>query len=102
MSTLNVTEFSGDFDDAGLRRLAYFEMPYEPAVSTNVVTFTGTPGSSSTFNTNTQFVRLMSDADCHILFGSDPTATTSKEKFQADVEYFRGVTAGQKLSVIAA
>lgn len=59
-----------------------------------------------TFTTSTQsadfggeFIRLFADADCHIAFGDNPTATANHPKYAANVEYFRSVRPGEKLSV---
>lgn len=101
MATLNVTEFSRTFHQDGSARLVYYEMPYEPAILTEIVTFT-TATQGSIFNSKTDFIRVVASADCYILFGSNPTATTSHEILKADVEYFRGIATGEKLSVVAA
>jgi hypothetical protein len=63
------------------------------------VTFTGTPGSSAAFASNTKFIRVICDAACSI--NATGTATTSNARLPTDaVEYF-AVQPGMILSVIA-
>jgi len=58
---------------------------------------------SAVFDERTRFVRLHCDADCHVVFGTDPTATTNHMPLLADsTEYFGVVISGLKLAVIAA
>lgn len=94
MATLWITEY---VDQAGGRPLA-IPIPLEPAAVDQTVTFT-TATQSSAFGTNTKIVRLVSSADCNVLFGSNPTATAAKQKLLAGVEYWRGVQPGMKVSV---
>jgi hypothetical protein len=70
----------------------------EPAVANQTVTFT-TAVQSSAFNANTKFIRLIADAECHLLFGADPTATASHQMVPVDTEIWRMVVPGQKVSV---
>jgi len=69
----------------------------EPAAAVQVVTFT-TATASAAFNSRTEMVRLLSDTDCHLAFGSAPVATTSYALYKADTEYWVGVAAGDKVS----
>lgn len=73
-------------------------MASEPAVADQTVTFT-TATASNAFNSAAKYVRLYPSANCHVKFGSAPTATASMQKLAAGVEYWRGVVAGQKVSV---
>ncbi len=73
-------------------------IPLEPAVANQNVSFT-TATQSVAFNASTRFVRLFSTANCHVVFGANPTATAAKQKLIAEVEYWRGVVPGQKVSV---
>ena len=75
----------------------------QPAVTQQTVSI-GSSTQSSAFNAATNYVRLHTDATCHVLFGTNPTATTSKARMVADsTEYFR-VPRGtsMKVAVIAA
>lgn len=98
MSNLNVTEYA---EIAKNSLSAPIAAAKEPSITVQNVTFT-TATPSSAFNADTRFVRVISDADCHVAFGSDPTATTSSTKLKADIEYYFGVTAGHKVSVVSA
>ena len=72
-----------------------------PSITTQVVTFT-TSTQSAAFNANTKFVRVIADANCHVLFGANPTATTNSMRMVADAAEYFGVVAGQKLAAITA
>ena len=92
MAKLWITEFDA-MPQAPLGKL--------PPVAAQVVTFTTTTQSSA-LNVNTRFVRVISDADCHIASAADPTATTSNMKIVAgSAEYF-GVNAGYKIAAVTA
>jgi hypothetical protein len=53
------------------------------------VSYTGTAAASSAFKNATSIVRVIATTDCFILFGADPTATTSSHYLPANaVEYF--------------
>jgi len=69
-------------------------------VTTQKVNSAGTSAQSSAFGSNIEYVRVMSDADCHIEFGVNPTATNAKIFLPSkDVEYFK-VSEGEKVAVI--
>lgn len=93
MSSLYISEYIAAVSGVPLAR--------EPALVDQKVTFTGTAGQSTAFNGGTSLVRLMADADCHVLFGANPTATNAKAKLMSGVEYWRAVEPGQKVSAIA-
>jgi hypothetical protein len=70
-------------------------------VASQVVTF-GASTQSAELNANTRFVRVRSDAACHIVVGMNPTATVDDAPLGAnETEYF-GVPPGYKIAVIAA
>jgi len=70
------------------------------AVRTSKVNSSGTSAQSSAFGANIEHVRIVADADCHIEFGVNPTATSSKIFVPSgDVEYFK-VSEGEKVAVI--
>lgn len=72
----------------------------EPSTADQVVDFTAGEAKSATFDPTTVLVRVWSDADCCVLFGTSPTATTSKKPLAAKAPEYFGVRAGQKVSVI--
>lgn len=69
-------------------------------LTTQKVNSTGTSTQSSAFGDNIEYVRIISDADCHIEFGTNPTATSSKIFLEAkSFEYFK-ISSGEKVAVI--
>lgn len=69
-------------------------------VTTQKVNSSGSSAQSSAFGANIEYVRVIADAACHIEFGVNPTATTSKIYIPAsDAEYFK-VSEGEKVAVI--
>jgi hypothetical protein len=79
MAVLNITEFRGAMIQSNVMTPAY----RVPEIATANLTFTGTSAASSAFNSATNVVRLIPDADCYITFGTDPTATNTKIKMLA-------------------
>lgn len=71
----------------------------EPALANQKVAYT-TATQSAAFNANTLLIRLLSDTNCHVLFGANPTATTQHQFLLANVEYWRAVQPGQRISVV--
>ena len=98
MARLYVTEYGKfGFDDNG----GSIPLGREPAITTQVVTFT-TSTASNEFAANTKLVRIISDTDCHLLFGSSPTATTNHQFLPANQEAWRMVTGGMKVAAVEA
>jgi hypothetical protein len=72
-----------------------------PAITSQTVDLSGTSAQSSAFNPRTKMVRIHTDAICSILFGTNPTATTSHARLAADqTEYFALTTTGLKVAGI--
>jgi hypothetical protein len=81
-STAYVTEFKE-------RPPVTYQAAAVPALVNQAVTFTTASVQSAVFNYQTQLVRVHCDADCWVLFGTNPTATTSMMKIPAGgTEYF--------------
>ena len=74
-----------------------------PLGTTQTVSVTGNSAANSTaFAAGTTVVRVVSTTDCHIIFATSPTATTSTAYLPANqVEYFKA-TAGEKIAAIRA
>lgn len=72
-----------------------------PPVAEQVLTFTTTTQSTA-LNVNTNFVRVVSDADCHVAAGTNPTATTGSMKLLTGVAEYFAVTAGHKIAAVTA
>mgnify|MGYP000853238126 CR=1 len=71
-----------------------------PAITTQKVAIGGSSASSSGFNYLTRFVRVHTDAICHVVCGASPTATTSNARMAADQTEYFAVRPGQKIAVI--
>lgn len=72
----------------------------EPPIAEQTVAIGGSSAASSAFNSQTRFIRVHTDAICHILIGKAPTATTSKQRLAANQTEVKAVTAGDKIAVI--
>ena len=70
-------------------------------VTLNPVTFTTTTQSAA-FQSDTSVIRCISDVDCHIAYGTNPTATTDDLFLRANVEYDFYVAPGNKIAVVEA
>lgn len=69
-------------------------------LTTQKVNSSGSSAQSSAFSANIEYVRVIPDADCHIEFGVNPTATTSTIFMESKTsEYFK-VSPGEKVAVI--
>lgn len=76
--------------------------PGETLVATTPVTTSATSAQSAVFNGQARIVRLLCTGNCHVLFGSNPTATTSNHFLLANEEYFFAVDGGDRCAVIDA
>ncbi len=100
MAKLWITELSRQGRDGELA-VNIVPIAQLPALTTQVVTFTTTTQSAA-LGAVTSFVRVISDTDCHIVAGANPTATTSDLKMIAGMPEYFGVIAGQKIAAVAA
>lgn len=76
----------------------------EPAIVDQApVDFSGGVASSATLNAGTIFVRVISDVQCSIKFGANPTATNTNKVLPALTPEYFGVVenSGLKISVIS-
>ena len=69
-------------------------------VTTQKVTSSGTSTQSSAFGSNVEYVRVVPDADCHIEFGVNPTATNAKIFLESKSSECFKVSPGEKVAVI--
>ena len=69
-------------------------------VTTQKVNSSGTSAQSAAFGSNIEYVRVIPDADCHIEFGVNPTATTSKIFMESKTSEIFKVSQGEKVAVI--
>lgn len=74
----------------------------EPGTDQPVVDFSGGVALSAAFASTTRFVRIICDAQCSFKVGTNPTnATNANAPMGAMQSEFIGVSAGDKISVIA-
>lgn len=89
MSNLSITEYASVGRDVNGSPLPAGEAP---ALAIQNVTFT-TAAASAAFNAKTRFVRVVADADCRIVFGTAPTATSTDTLMAAGQPEYFGVNA---------
>src|SRR5262245_66155608 len=75
----------------------------EPAIVDQSLSITGASSPSAAFNVRTRFVRLHTDVNCSVSFGTSPVAVAgSGDMVAGQTEYFGVVNATQrKVAVIA-
>lgn len=95
MATLRISEYGSTPVAAGGGPIPIAQ---EPALAHQDVTFT-TATQSAAFNAGTVLIKLNSTDACRVLFGDDPTALATSEYLAAGIDHWRGVRAGQKVSV---
>lgn len=98
MADLYITEFQASGNS---KSGAQLQVGHQPAVAMQKVSFV-TSTQSAVFEERTMFVRLHPTADCHIVFGENPTATTNHMPMLADSTEYFSVSQGIRLAVIAA
>ncbi len=61
----------------------------QPPITEQIVNISGSSTQSATLHVNTTMLRINTDSTCSILFGANPTATTSNARLAANqTEYF--------------
>ncbi len=97
MSTLFVNEYR---DMPNVNGTGY-PVAQEPRLATNNVTYTGTPGVSAAFNTNTRFIAVTSDGIFSYLVSTAGTSAAITDfRIPAGIIIYLGVKAGDKISAI--
>ena len=71
----------------------------EPALVEQAFTFT-TSTPSSAFGSRTKYIRVHTDANCSVLVGENPTATTSTKRLAADQTEYFAVAPGFKIAAV--
>lgn len=66
--------------------------------TTQVITFSTTTQSAA-LSASTTIVRVVSDTNCYVTAGSNPTATSNDLRLVADIAEYFSVTPGHKLAV---
>ena len=81
-----------------------FNYALRPGTTQKVSPSGSSAATAAKFGTQTEYVRIAADADCHIEFGgngsSDPTATTSTIFIPADQPEIFKVSPGEKVASI--
>jgi hypothetical protein len=73
----------------------------EPNVAEQTVAVGGASEQSAAFNDRTTFVMIHTDTACCLKFGDSPTAIITAHRLAAGETRFYGVSAKQKVAVIA-
>ena len=87
MSNLSITEYASVGRDVNGSPLPAGQAP---ALAIQNVTFT-TATASAAFNERTRFIRVVADADCRVVFGTAPVATSSDTLMAAGQHEYFGV-----------
>ncbi len=96
MAVMYITEYATAIGSGAL------QVPQEPPLAVQKVTFTTTTASAA-FHADTTFISLQLDATGHVHFDNVPVATTStSRKHIADTVSFHGVLRGSKVAAITA
>lgn len=64
------------------------------------VSYTASSAVGSAFGTGTRIVRVYATTDCHIRFGTTPTAVTTDTFIPAGVPEYFAVNAGVKIAAV--
>lgn len=86
MATLYITEYERMATDADGRPMP---VAGREIIAHQTRSLSSSSAQSSAFNARTKYVRLFTDTACFVLFGANPTATTSHIPLAANAtEYF--------------
>lgn len=96
MPTLYISEFTQEAIDAMGREVPVAKAP---PVANQAITISGSSAQSATLNASTTLVRLHTDANCSVLFGTNPTATTSSPRLATNQTEYFGVQANSGLKI---
>ena len=75
------------------------QAPNEPPLVEQTVAIGGSSTQSAAFNVQTRLVRIHCDNICSIVFGTNPTALATNQRFAAGQTEFKGVPPGQGFKV---
>lgn len=97
-ATLYISEFPNALSQVGSTSPQVYP---QPALTDQTVAISGSSTQSNAFGASTRAVIVECDADCSVVFGSNPTATTTNYLMGDGIPYQFAVTPGQKIAVIA-
>ena len=101
MANLYISEFAAQGREVSVHG-AIMPVAQMPPLAEQTVAISAAHAESSAFNAATQYVCLTAKADCHVLFGANPSATVVAMPLTSGVSVYFGVTPGHKVSVIQA
>lgn len=94
MAVMHITEFDTTGKDG---KGATNQVGATPALTHQRKVFTSST-QSDTFSPQTNLIRIITDADAYVLFGSNPTADATHMLIKASVPEYFGVRPGDKLA----
>lgn len=95
---LFLTEYRDLARDTGSNFLA---AGMEPSIAEQAMTVTGTTAQSTAFNAQTSYVMVHAQEAVCLAWGTNPTATTVKQRMAAGETRFVGVPCGKSFKVAA-
>lgn len=96
MSTVSVTQFSA----IGVVSNGSLMCPQSPFIASEDISASTVSAQSAAFDSQTRFVRVVSDANVRVRFGANPTATATDMPVRADQPEYFAVSPGLKLAAI--
>lgn len=101
MAKLYITAFAGLETTPGVGQAGESaQIGRLPSLGTIIVTHTGTSVQSDPMPAGTKFVRVHTDAICHVTAGSAPTASAANMRMAADSTEYFGIAPGQRIAAI--
>lgn len=97
-ATLYISEFATPVSQVGT---TVGQVYPQPAITDQAVSISGSSTQSAAFGATTHAVQVECDTDCSVVFGSNPTATTTNYLMGDGIPYQFAVIPGQKIAVIA-
>ena len=101
MATLWVAEFEGLRTSLTGGRLSEAQCTSYPSLTEYSLSYAGSTQSNA-FGATCRLVTVTSDADFHLAYGEDPTATAENFRYGAGGFWILGVQPGQKIAVLEA
>jgi hypothetical protein len=95
---LYLTEYRDLARDTNNRDIA---VAMEPSVAEQALTVSGSSSQSAAFNAQTSYVMVHAQEAACLAWGTNPTATTSKQRIGANETRFVGVPMGKSFKVAA-
>lgn len=97
-ATLYISEFANGVSTIASQEAQIFP---QPAITDQTVAITASSVQSAAFNSKTKAIMVECDADCSVVIGTNPTATTSNYLMGDGTPYYFAVGPGEKIAVIS-